>query len=221
MNEAEQRDFFRKSFNVSHETMINFDKYLKILVNYQEKFNLIGKGTLKKIWIRHFCDSAMLLKPILNDLKSLKKTTVLDIGSGAGFPGLVLAILLMEKKRRFKVSLVDSNLKKINFLRELVLTLNLNVEIIHSRVEKVLGRKFDVITSRAVTSLDKLMQISKPFCQSKSMMFFLKGKTWENEVKIIKKKWKFGKIVVKNNLDVENSGGVILIIKSPIHKKSA
>ena len=117
--------------------------------------------------------------------------------------------------------MVDSNLKKINFLRELVLTLNLNVEIIHSRVEKVLGRKFDVITSRAVTSLDKLMQISKPFCQSKSMMFFLKGKTWENEVKIIKKKWKFDKIVVKNNLDVENSGGVILIIKSPIHKKSA
>ena len=162
----------------------------------------------------------MLLNPILKDFKSLNKTTVLDIVSCVVFPGVVLAILFLEKKKTIKVSLVDSNLKKINFLKELVLKLNLNVEIIHARAEKIVGRKFDIIISRAVASLDKLMQISKPFCQSKSVMFFLKGKTWESELKIIKKKWKSYKIVVKNNLDVDNSGGVILIIKSPIHKKS-
>ncbi len=212
-----QRESFKKKFNVSCETMVLFDLYIKILLTEQKKNNLIGPGTLDKIWSRHFYDSAVLLDLIEYELpkfKTKKSYTLIDVGSGAGFPGLVLSILLTEKKLGLNVYLVDSNNKKILFLKKVAENLGLKVNLINERAENVKNKIFDFVVSRAVAPLDKLLRIIFPLTNSQTILILHKGKSWKKEFGIIKKKWKLGSLIVKNNEDVENSEGVILIIKN-------
>ncbi len=207
-----QKKLFKEYTNVSHETMNIFQTYLQILTNYQTNVNLIGPGTLNDIWSRHFLDSARLYEPINNWIKRSRLSTpfnLVDVGTGAGFPGIVLSILL-QNKYNLKFSVVDSNIKKIRFLKLLRDKLNLNVEIIYSRAEAI-EKKFDLIVSRAVANLNKLIDISFPLCKKDTTLMFLKGKKWKAEIKSLKKCWKFKIFVVKNEMSVSKSDGVILV----------
>ena len=213
----EQRVLFRRITNVSCETIQSLEKYYDFLQREQKKINLIGSGTLNKIWIRHFLDSAFSMN-IIKDLYSknrsnMKIMSLLDVGSGAGFPGIVLAILFIQEKIRIKVFLAESNQKKAFFLKRLVLFLKLNVDVIPKRAELFVGKKFDFIVSRAVAPLDKLFDIVSPISSNKSLFIFYKGKNWINEYEIIKKKWKLKSLVVKKNQYAEESEGVVLIMK--------
>ena len=98
--------------NVSCETLKKFKFFRDELLLFQKKFNLIGRGTIENIWIRHFADSAELLK----NLQGLKSKKVLDFGTGAGFPGLVIALLSEAHGLNHKITLVESSVKKYNFL---------------------------------------------------------------------------------------------------------
>lgn len=217
MNDQEiQRDLFKKELNVSCETMKKFDLFLALLLESQQKFNLIGKGTLNKVWVRHFLDSGGLIKVLKSEIKKKsygKKTiTALDIGSGAGFPGIVLSILL-KNEFKIEISLVESNSKKFFFLEKIKKALDLKIEIINSRAEDLKNKKFDFIFARAVAPLNKLFRISKKLINKNIVFIFFKGKTWSSEIEIIKKKWNFNYFVVKNKQDISNSGGVILVFK--------
>lgn len=217
MNDQEiQRDLFKKELNVSCETMKKFDLFLALLLESQQKFNLIGKGTLNKVWVRHFLDSGGLIKVLKSEIKKKsygKKTiTALDIGSGAGFPGIVLSILL-KNEFKIEISLVESNSKKFFFLEKIKKALDLKIEIINSRAEDLKNKKFDFIFARAVAPLNKLFQISKKLINKNIVFIFFKGKTWSSEIEIIKKKWNFNYFVVKNKQDISNSGGVIIVFK--------
>lgn len=214
MEELDQKVFFKKSFNVSCETIVDLEKYHSLLVSNQKKFNLIGKSTVKKIWLRHFFDSANLYNFILDKSNNTNKEqlTVVDVGTGAGFPGMVLAIML-RKKKEVRISVIEANQKKVIFLEELKRTLNLNVEIINKRGELV-NKKFDCIISRAVAKLDKLLEIVFSMCHTNTFLLFFKGKTWHYEIKSLKNKWKLGNLTVKNNNNHENSNGVILVIEN-------
>ncbi|MDC3090980.1 16S rRNA (guanine(527)-N(7))-methyltransferase RsmG [Rickettsiales bacterium] len=214
---GEQRNLFKRKANVSCETMKMFDQYHDFLQEEQKNINLIGPGTLDKIWVRHFLDSAFLVNILVNlnfrDLSKKKCISLLDVGSGAGFPGIVLAILFNQKKVAINVFLAESNQKKASFLKRLVSLLRLKVTIIPNRVELLRGKKFDFIVSRAVAPLDKLFSIVFPINSIKSSMIFYKGKNWREEYEIIKKKWKLKSLIVKKNEYDEESDGVVLIIK--------
>ena len=141
---------FRKITNVSYETITKLNKYLILLKNSQLKFNLVSNRSLEDIWNRHFLDSFQIIKFIGNNKR------MLDFGSGAGFPGMVCGICSTNY-----VYLVDSNKKKVSFLKQIKKKLNLkNVFVYHTRIENFrTKKKFDVICSRAVSSLENLLVI--------------------------------------------------------------
>ena len=125
MDKIIQIDTFYRFTRVSRETIISLNKYEKILINYNKVLNLIGKSTLNDIWRRHFLDSAQVI-----DFIDKNDKTLVDIGSGAGFPGVVLAIMLKDRKIPIKVKLIEKSPKKVKFLEKLVNEFQLNAEII-------------------------------------------------------------------------------------------
>ena len=216
MDETYQRMFFKKKYNVSCETIKKFDLFYEKLLQHQKNINLIGKGTLQKIWIRHFLDSAGSFDIIKNEMKSeknkFKTFKILDVGSGPGFPGMVLGILFKEFKN-VKVTLIESNKKKSLFLNEVKESLGINIEVINERVENLTEKKFDFITARAVSKLDNLFKMCDKILNNFVTLIFFKGRNWRSELLLVKKKWNFKNITVKNKNDVENTGGVIMIFK--------
>ena len=112
-------------YDVSRETLKKFNKYKELLIIYRSKFNLIAKGDIDNLWLRHFGDSAKIFFIVRPHLKSkMMKSDICDIGSGAGFPGAVLAIFMEEYGFNNKITLIESNAKKCAFLKELRQKLN-------------------------------------------------------------------------------------------------
>lgn len=207
-------DFFRNRYNVSCETFEKFIFFHDELLLYQKKFNLIGGGTTENIWIRHFADSAELF----GNFQGLKSKKILDFGTGAGFPGLVIVLLSENHRLDHKITLAESNVKKYNFLKHIKKKLELRVEIYNKRVEDLYDKSFDIITARAVAPLNKLFTYLEKFNLKNTRLIFPKGKTWEEEIKVIKNFWKFDEIIVKNNHEIDSSGGVVVIIKNLVKR---
>ena len=207
-------DFFKGRYNVSCETLKKFKFFRDELLLFQKKFNLIGRGTIENIWIRHFADSAELLR----NLQGLKSKKILDFGTGAGFPGLVIVLLSENHRLNHKITLAESNVKKYNFLMHIKKKLGLRVDIYNKRVEDLYNENFDIITARAVAPLDRLLAYLEKFNLKNTHLIFPKGKTWEEEIKVIKNFWKFDEIIVRNNHEIDSSGGVVVIIKNLIKR---
>ena len=193
---------FRKITNVSYETITKLNKYLILLKNSQLKFNLVSNRSLEDIWNRHFLDSFQIIKFIGNNKR------MLDFGSGAGFPGMVCGICSTNY-----VYLVDSNKKKVSFLKQIKKKLNLkNVFVYHTRIENFrTKKKFDVICSRAVSSLANLLSYTIDFSNLNTRFIFLKGKKVDKEIIFSKKKWSYN---LKCETSITNKEGKILIIKN-------
>jgi 16S rRNA (guanine527-N7)-methyltransferase len=140
------------------------------------------------------------------------------VGTGAGLPGIVLAIMNEKEKLELNFSLVDSNKKKIKFLEIVKKELDLNLCLINKRAENI-QKKYDIIISRAVAPLDKFFNYSKELIKKDTVFILPKGKTWAKEVDELKKKWNYDVNIVTNNKLIDNSGGVSLIIKQVVIKK--
>lgn len=166
------RENFLSKFYVSHETAQKFDRYAELLTEWNEKFNLVAASTLPDLWTRHVLDSAQL-KTYIND----DKHSLVDLGSGAGFPGIVLSLLGVPD-----VHLVESIGKKAKFLTTVVEELKLNATVHNARAESLKGLKADIVTARAVAPLKDLLNLSKPFLKKDSICLCLKGKSVENEL---------------------------------------
>lgn len=173
-----------KKYNVSRETIKKLESYQALVKEWNSKFNLISKSTENIIWERHIVDSLQLIKFITS-----KDKVLLDLGSGAGFPGVVLAIACQELYPDLKINLVESIGKKTTFLQEVNKILNLNMEIYKERIENLKIGKVDIITSRALASLPKLLEYAKPFCSNNTRLIFLKGEKWVQEQEEARKKW--------------------------------
>ncbi len=202
-------------YNVSRETIKKLLLYEELIVEGQKKFNLVGSGTLENIWIRHFADSAKIFSITKEIISNSKKSSLnfIDVGSGAGFPGVVFSIMAESENLKMNTVLLDSNLKKCTFLENVKNELNLSFNIINKRSENI-EEKFDIITSRAVTSVKKFLDINQNMINKSSNLILLKGKTWKQEIKESKKKWNFELNIVKNNILLDSSGGVTLIIRN-------
>ena len=158
--------------NITEEIMNKFDIYINFLIEYNEHTNLTAIKDYESILLKHFFDSLMLEHYF--DFKNTKR--ILDIGTGAGFPGMILAIMHPE----IEVTLLDSNNKKLKFLELLAEKINVkNIKIVHERAEDYVNRerqKFDVVTSRAVSDLEILSELSIPFLKIGGYFIPLKGK---------------------------------------------
>jgi len=215
VNHTHKTKVFEELYDVSRETIEKLLIYEKLILNAQEKYNLVGKSTLSQVWLRHFADSAKIFQIIEDRYNKSKKDPIslADIGSGAGFPGVVISLMLEAKNMIVRTVLIDSNKKKSTFLENVKKKMELSYIVLNKRSESV-EEKFDIITARAVTSIKKFLDINYNLFKKDSIIILLKGKTWREEIKESKKKWKFQFNVVKNNNQLDSSGGVTLIIRN-------
>lgn len=198
--------------NITEEIMNKFDTYINFLIEYNEHTNLTAIKDYESILLKHFFDSLMLEHYF--DFKNTKR--ILDIGTGAGFPGMILAIMHPE----IEVTLLDSNNKKLKFLELLAEKINVkNIKIVHERAEDYVNRerqKFDVVTSRAVSDLEILSELSIPFLKIGGYFIPLKGKI-DDELnrskKIIKNLGGNIKNIFNYELIKENSTRNIILIE--------
>ena len=179
------RATFQKQFGFSKEAMKKLEIYSKLIFKWQEKVNLISKSSAQDLWKRHFFDSAQVLKFI-------KKTEgdLVDLGSGAGFPGLVIAVKFIESGGP-QVHLIEANKKKALFLIEANQMLKTNVIVHSKRLEQIIDLKADIITARALAPLDRLLGLSTRFLKPDSTCLFLKGENVGIELREAQKTWGF------------------------------
>ena len=203
---------FILKYNVSRETYGLLESYVALLCEWQKKFNLVSKNSLPHVWERHIADSAQLVKYITEDVKN-----VYDFGSGAGFPAMVLAIIAKEKRPDIKFKLVESITKKTLYLNAVKSSLGLdNVEIFNARVESLKLPVADMVTARAMTALDGLLEYSFPFCDKHTKLVFPKGQSFEDELNKAKQNWNC-KIKIEKNEICDD--GVILLLENLRRKK--
>ena len=200
-----------EKYNVSRETFLKLKKYELLLNEWQSKINLVSKNSLADAWNRHFLDSVQLIKYIPKTAKIM-----FDFGSGAGFPGMVLAAILNQQLPNLEVNLVESIKKKTLYLNTVREECSIDVNIINERIENLQKTSADVITSRAMCNLSDLLKYTYPFTKKNTTMIFPKGKTYQIELNNAKKFWNFSCQVEANEVCEE---GVILIIKNLSAKK--
>ena len=156
----------------------DIDKYIKILLDWQKHVNLISKSTIPDLQKRHILDSAQLWKFIPDSSKTLT-----DVGSGGGFPGIVLGILNKTSGFPLKITLVESDSKKAIFLKEVNRQLKLELDIIINRAEKVENLKSDVITARAFSELNQIFIWCQKIVSRETIWILPKGKGYQKEIK--------------------------------------
>lgn len=200
------------NITVTKENLASLAKYKDLLIEYNKKFNLTAIKSDEEIYLKHFYDSLTLIKAYsLNG--NLK---LLDIGTGAGFPGIVLKIFYPD----LELTLLDSNHKKIAFLEVVIKELNLkNVTCINSRAEnlpKTYREYFDIVTSRAVAHLRILLELSIPYLKIGGKLIAMKGLSEEEikeSAKILEKLDSTIVDTIKFNLPIEGSNRSLVIIQ--------
>lgn len=196
---------FQSKFNVSRETMERLAQYERLLKKWNPRINLVSSATLSDVWHRHFADSAQLWHHLPE-----KWARWLDLGSGAGFPGLVGAVFAKEAALGQHVHLVESDHRKCAFLATVARDLELDVTVSTTRIEALPGQNADVITARALAPLEKLLEFSHPHAHKSTVLLFPKGNNHESELTAAQNNWT---MVLKTLPSITDSGSVILRIE--------
>jgi 16S rRNA (guanine527-N7)-methyltransferase len=193
-------DEFAAAVDVSRETLARLTTYVGLLEGWQNTVNLVGRGTLIDVWRRHILDSAQLYSLLPSPIGR-----VVDLGSGAGFPGLVLAIMGAEN-----VELIEANTRKCAFLREVARATNTPVTINNDRIEGKSPRIAAVVTARALAPLPRLLDYAKAYVGPETICLFLKGQRLHEELTEARKTWKMGVITIPS---LSDSGGSVLCLR--------
>ena len=176
MLKEHQSIFIDNGFNLTEKQIKQFEKYYELLIEWNEKINLTAITDKTLVYHKHFLDS-LSIKNVIND----ESITLLDVGSGAGFPSIPLKILYPN----IKVTIIDALQKRINFLNLLCGELDIEVELIHGRAEEY-NRKndFNFVTARAVANLQLLSELCIPFVKVGGFFIALKGPKYKEEVEL-------------------------------------
>jgi 16S rRNA (guanine527-N7)-methyltransferase len=184
---------FAAAFGVTRETVAKFESYAALLMQWQKAVQLVAPSTLDAIWPRHFADSAQLLA-----LAPPGTRKWADLGSGAGFPGLIIALMARDPGSQspdLQVTLVESDSRKAAFLREAARQTGCPVDILGTRIESSSTRDkvgpVDVVSARALAPLTDLFRLAYPFWQPETLGLFLKGRDAEKEVDAARAIWDF------------------------------
>ena len=197
--------FIKMNPNVSRETIEQFKIYRQLIIN--EKSNLVSNRDKEALWIRHFHDSVRIV-----DFISSENSQIIDIGAGAGLPGIPIALCL--KTSGNQIYLCESKQKKIDFLLKCKKNLELtNVEVIHDRVENIKNKKFDYVVGRAVTQLNSFFSMSYNVIKKNTIFLLHKGIHIDKEIDDATKYWGFEYHLHENDIE---KGSFIIEIKNLI-----
>ena len=197
---------FQAMMGVSNGVLERLEAYVALLRKWQPKVNLVANRSLKDVWRRHILDSAQL-GPLLPAAGGV----VADIGSGAGFPGMVLAIIQdhgTQDHDKVEIHLIESNGRKCAFLMEVNRITQAGAIIHHCRVENLPELKADVVTARGVASMGKLLLYANSVLKKEGQCLFLKGKKWREELTETKKNW-----IIKESLIPSLSEPLGMVVK--------
>jgi len=211
MDRNSQIDTFCRYSQVSRETIISLNNYEKILIKANKKLNLIGKSTEKNIWIRHFLDSFQVI-----DFIDKNDDNLVDLGSGAGFPGLILAIAANDRKIPLKVKLIEKSPKKIKFLEEIISQLNLNVVVYNQNIlESEKNLQGSIFVARAFKPLEVILKLMHNKAKNFKKIFIYLGKTAKHEIIQASKNWD---IKYKQRVSITSTDSLVIEINK-IEKK--
>ena len=191
--------------NVSRESLGKIEAYVELLTTWQTRINLIGPSTVETVWQRHVLDGLQLL-PLMH----AKTEAVADLGSGAGIPGLILAL-----GGKLRVDLYESNGKKVAFMREAIRLTGATAQVHQIRLETLEAHlpeiMPDYVTARALAPLAKLLSLAEPLLKRGAIGLFHKGQDVDSEVNEATKLWKMGAII--RHASMTDSDGTILEVK--------
>ena len=191
--------------NVSRETFLRLKEYEKLLFKWNLKINLVAKSTLDNFWNRHVLDSAQFFS-----LVGEKTGKWVDLGSGGGLPGLVVAILSDEIEPVNKLFLVEADVRKAVFLKTVCRELGLKVEVYNNRIEELPPMSANIVSARALAPLKTLCLYAKNHLEKDGEAVFAKGENWKAELVEAQKKWIFSYEAVKSTL---HEGSVVLVLR--------
>lgn len=191
---------FASATGVSHETLDRLSAYASLLVKWQGAINLVGRSTLDDLWRRHLLDSAQLFSLLPPETR-----TLVDLGSGAGLPGLILSILGVPE-----VYLIESDQRKAAFLREAARITGAKVQVIDKTIENSPHFPADVITARALAPLNRLLAYAECFTGNKTVCLFPKGRDFEDELTAAAESWIMKTERVVSRTDPQ---GTILVVR--------
>ena len=179
MDEAAARAWVASTFDVPRETMALLDRFADLLRAENERQNLVSAGSLEQLWLRHIADSAQLLRfaPSTN-------ASWADLGTGAGFPGLIVAVL-----HQGPVILVEERRLRAEFLRRAADSLGLTVEIVAGKAERMKQRPFDVISARAFAPLARVLDLGTGLSTTKTLWLLPKGRKAQSELEALDPSW--------------------------------
>ena len=197
---------------VSRETLDVLASYARLLLQWNATHNLISRSSESEIWRRHIEDSVQIYDLAPDDARSW-----LDLGSGAGLPAIVAAIMARQAGRDTRFTLVEANRKKAAFLRAASRTLGLEINVRNERIESVNSTPYDVVSARALASLDQLLGYAEKFRSDRTICLFPKGRTVENELLEAQKHWKIKLQTIPSRTD---NASVILRIQEYEHVRS-
>ena len=195
--------------NVSRETLARLETYAELLQKWNPKINLVAKSTLDDLWTRHIVDSEQVFGYAPSNVDHW-----VDIGSGGGFPGLVIAILRDELAPKMNVTLIESDQRKCTFLRTVLRETGVSATVIADRIEQVPPQNADVLSARALADLSMLLGFAKRHLSDKGTALFQKGARWEKEVLAAQESWSFSVDSYKSKTE---ASAVILDIKGIQH----
>ena len=188
-----------ETLNVSRETFPALEEFRSLLLSENKKINLISKSTEKDSIKRHIIDSAQIIDIIDKNTK-----TCLDIGSGSGLPGVVLAIILKKKGSKIKFKLYEKSMKKSIFLKKMIKRFELNAEVMQKNIFEERELEADIIVARAFKPLQTILElINKNFSHYNSLILFL-GKSGRDNINECLKSWKFEHEILKSLTDANS-----------------
>ena len=205
MDKISQIDTFCSYTQVSRETIRSLKKYEELLINANKKQNLIGNSTINQIWQRHFLDSAQVIDFVEKNEKAL-----VDIGSGAGFPGLIVSIIAKDKKYPLKIKLVEKSPKKTIFLKKIISELKLSAEVINRNVQDKEFKFIDeVFVARAFKPFPEILKLIHNKAKNFRKLIIFMGKTGHKELLQASKNWD---IKYKQRMSVTSNDSFIVEI---------
>ena len=200
-----------ENLQVSRETIDDLSLFKEILIKNNSKFNLISKNDEKIIDIRHIYDSAQIV-----DMFDKNTESCADLGTGAGFPGIILAILTKHKDLDIRFMLYEKSIKKTNFLNEIINKFSLNASVVNKNIIDLENLKANTITARAFKPIDQIFNIiKKNFIKYENLILFL-GKNGKQALRDTSKVWDFE---YKERRSLTNNDSLIVNVKN-IKKKN-
>jgi 16S rRNA (guanine527-N7)-methyltransferase len=194
---------------VSRETLDRLERLETLLAKWNPAINLVSKSTVEKTWDRHILDSAQLF-----NLAPATARQWVDMGSGGGFPGLVIACLAADLRPHLSITMIEADQRKATFLRQASRDLGVNPTILANRIESTPPQNADVLSARALASFPVLLGFAQSHLGAGGMALFPKGATWRDEVAEARKDWHFD---ITPHPSATDPQGAILAVKAITH----